>query len=158
MTGLESHGNESETQVLGGDTSQGRGIAFVLQAEDFGSRQPYAFFFRLRTTEASMKYIFQQRVAIVCLVATLHLLFLFLIQIITFAIQDLLLQLGIELLVFNCFVRNHIGHFHTEETSASRRVAQNLTAIGGGDKGCQTRLGDISQSFSSVYRDGQHLK
>ncbi len=126
VTRLEPHGNESETQVLGGDASQGRGIALVHQSENFGSRHPITILFGFRTTETGMKHIFQRRVAIVCLVASLHFLFFLLIQVITLTIQHLLLQLGIELLVFNRFVRNHIGHFHTKEASASRRVTQDL--------------------------------
>ena len=158
MTRLEAHANESETQVLGGDTSESGSITFVHQAEDFGSRHPVTLLFRFRTTEAGMEYIFQRRVTIVCLVATLHLLFFFLIQVITLAIQHLLLQLGIELLVFNRFVRNHIGHFHTKEASASRRITQNLTAVGGGYERSQARFGDVAQSLPTIHRNGHHLK
>ena len=105
-----------------------------------------------------MEYILQRRLAIVCFVSALHFLFFLLIQIITFTIQDLLFQLGIELLVIDAFIGNHLGHFHTKKASASRRVAQDLTAIGGSNEGSQTRLGDIPQTLSAIYRYGYHLK
>ena len=97
MLRLESHGRESETQLFSGNASQGRSIPLVHQAEYFGSSEPVTLFLRFRTTETSMKDIFQWRLAIVCLITTLHFLFFLLIQIIPFSIQHLLLQLGIKL-------------------------------------------------------------
>ena len=57
MSGLESHGREPVAQLLGGDASEGRGVAFVHHAEHVGSREPFAFFFRLGTAEGRMENI-----------------------------------------------------------------------------------------------------
>ena len=58
-------------------------------------------------------------------------LFFFLVQIIALAIQYFLFQLGIELLMLDAFIGNHISYFHTKVSSASRWGDQNLSAIGG---------------------------
>ena len=158
MSRLESHGGEAETQMFGGDATKRRRVLLAQSAEHIGRCKPFPFLINVRTTIMGVKHILQRRLAIICLVTTLHFLFFFLVQIITLAVQDFRFQLGIKLLVLNAFFLNHTGHFHAKETSASRRVTQDLSAIGGGDERGQARFGDIPQTLAAIHRHGHHLE
>ena len=60
MTRFEAHGSKSIAKLLGGNTTKGRGIAFVHRTEHLGCSKPFSFFIGFRSAVTCMKDVFQR--------------------------------------------------------------------------------------------------
>ena len=107
---------------------------------DFGSRhQAGALFTRLGEAEAGADQLFGGRNAIERAVSLLDFGFLFLAEPATFAILQLVQQLGIKLFIIHRRVAiDGALHFHADEAAAARKVSQQVSVVAGADERSDT--------------------
>ena len=121
---LHSHRQQHTPHVAHTSATESRRKTLLQSAENIGGRQADALFFGRWNAEALEEKFLLGRMLVKCLVVRLNLLLLFRCKPISLTCQKFRLQLGIELGIIRLGAIDFMGHFHTEETSATRGIGQ----------------------------------